>query len=148
MPASPPPLSPRPLPRTLRLPLTIRLLPRLHPLLLSIQHETKHIERKLRVLETHFAETALGLVPQHVRALAPEGGHGSPDGGVGARRVAVDVARVGEFRGGGGGDEVDFGVGEGFEGLGCRVELDLWSWLGVFCDEFGWGGEQVGEREG
>jgi len=31
--------------------------------------------------------------------------------------VAVDVAGVSEFRGGGGGDEVDFGVREGFEGL-------------------------------
>lgn len=53
-------------------------------------------------------------MPQHVRALAPEGGHGSADRGVGARGVAVDVACVGELCGGGGGDEVDFGVGEGF----------------------------------
>ena len=107
-------LPPRPLPRTLRLPLTIRLLPHLHPLLLGIKHKAQHIERKLRVLETHLAETALGLVPQHVRALAPEGGHGPSDRGVATGRVTVDVARVGEFGAGGGGDEVDFGVGEGF----------------------------------
>lgn len=31
--------------------------------------------------------------------------------------MAVDVAGVGKFGGGGGGDEVDFGVREGFEGL-------------------------------
>ena len=53
-------------------------------------------------------------MPQHVRALAPERCHGPPDRGVGPGRVAVDVARVGELRAGGGGDEVDFGVGEGF----------------------------------
>ena len=108
-----PTLRSRPLPPRPRLPLLI-LPPRLHPLLLGIQHEAKHIERKLRVLETHVAETALGLVAQHVRALAPEGGHGSPDRGVCSCCMAVDVARVGEFGGGGGGDQVDFGVGEGF----------------------------------
>lgn len=32
--------------------------------------------------------------------------------------MAVDVAGVGEFGGGGGGHQVDLGVGEGFEGLG------------------------------
>lgn len=109
-------LSPRPLPRTLRLLIASTPLPLgPNPPLLSIQDETEHIERELGILETHLAETALGLVPQHVRALAPEGGDGPADGVVRAGGVAVDVAGVGEFRGGGGGDEVDFGVGEGFE---------------------------------
>ena len=108
-----PHLSPRPLPRALRLLVPLPL--RLDPPLLRIQHEAQHIERKLRVLETHLTETALRLMPQHVRTLAPERGHRPADRVVGARRVAVDVAGVGELCGGGGGDEVDFGVGEGFE---------------------------------
>ena len=84
------------------------------PPLLGIEHEAEHIKRKLRVLEANLAEAALGLVPQHMRALAPEGGHRPADRAVRARRVAVDVARVGEFCAGGGCDEVDFRVGEGF----------------------------------
>ena len=79
-----------------------------------------------------------------MRALAPEGGHGPPDRGVCARGVAVDVARVGEFGRGGGGDQVDFGVGEGFQGLGfCGGRLD-----GVRLRDSGWGagGEGRGEE--
>ena len=52
-----------------------------------------------------------------MRALAPEGGDGFADREVGFEGVLVDVAGVGDFGDGGGGDEVDFGVGEGFEGL-------------------------------
>lgn len=55
---------------------------------------------------------------QDVGTLAPEAGHGLADGEVGARGVGVDVAGVGDLREGGRGDEVDFGVGEGFEELG------------------------------
>lgn len=53
-------------------------------------------------------------MPKHVGALAPEGGDGAADRAVGAGGVGVDVAGVGEFGAGGGGDEVDFRVGEGF----------------------------------
>ena len=48
-------------------------------------------------------------------ALPPEAGDGFPDRVVVGRRVAVDVAGVGEFGEGGGGDEVDFRMGEVFE---------------------------------
>ncbi len=56
-------------------------------------------------------------MPQHMRPLTPERCHRFTDSAIRGRRVAVDVAGVGEFGGGGGGDEVDFGVREGFEGL-------------------------------
>ena len=55
-------------------------------------------------------------MPQHVAPLAPEARDGLADGDVLAARVAVDVAGVRELGDGGGGDEVDLGVGEGFEG--------------------------------
>lgn len=48
--------------------------------------------------------------------LAPEAGHRFPDRDVLPGGVGVDVAGVGELGGGGGGDEVDLGVGEGLEG--------------------------------
>ena len=54
---------------------------------------------------------------QNMRALAPEAGDRFADGVVGASGMRIDVAGVGEFGGGGGIDEVDFGVGQGFEGL-------------------------------
>lgn len=50
-------------------------------------------------------------------ALAPEAGDGFADREVGPVGVGVDVAGVGEFGGRGRVDEVDFGVGEGFQGL-------------------------------
>ena len=54
---------------------------------------------------------------QNVRTLAPEAGDGFADGVVVTGGVGVDVAGVVEFGGRGGVDEVDFGVGERFEGL-------------------------------
>lgn len=108
-------LPPRSLPRALP---DLIVPPPLRPFLLGIQHEAEHIEGELRVLEAHVAEAALGLVAQDVGALAPEAGHGFADGEVGARGVGVDVAGVGNLREGGRGDEVDFGVGEGFKELG------------------------------
>ena len=56
-------------------------------------------------------------MPEHVRTLAPEGRDGFADRNVGARGVAVDVAGVCEFCVRGRGNEVDLGVGEGFEAL-------------------------------
>lgn len=50
-------------------------------------------------------------MPQHVAALAPEGGDGLPDRDVRAGRVGVDEARVGELAARRGVDAVDFGVG-------------------------------------
>lgn len=95
----------------------------LRPSLLGVQNKAQHIKRKLRELETHVAEGTLGLVAQDVRALAPEAGDGFSDREVGARGVLVDIAGVCDFGKGGGGDEVDLAVGEGFEGL-CIPSLD------------------------
>lgn len=89
----------------------------LRPLLLGIQDEAQDIKRELREIHAHLPEGAFGLVAQDMGALAPEAGDGFADGVVVAGGVGVDVAGVGEFGGGGGVDEVDFGVGEGFEGL-------------------------------
>lgn len=55
-------------------------------------------------------------MPQDMTPLAPEAGDRFPDRGVLLARVAVHVAGVGELGDGGGGDEVDLGVGERFEG--------------------------------
>lgn len=105
-------------PRTLPRALPHLLVPSpLRPLLFGVQHEAQHVEGELRVLEAHVAEAALGFVAQDVGALAPEAGHGLADGEVSARGVGVDVAGVGDLGQGGRGDEVDFGVREGFEEL-------------------------------
>lgn len=89
----------------------------LRPPLLRVQNKTEHIKRELRELQAHVSEAALRLVAQDMGALPPEAGDGFADGEVGARGVGVDVAGVGDLGEGGGGDEVDFGVGERFEGL-------------------------------
>lgn len=89
----------------------------LGPLLLGIQDEAQDIKGEFREIHAHLPEGAFGLVAQDMGALAPEAGDGFADGVVVAGGMGVDVAGVGEFGGGGGVDEVDFGVGEGFEGL-------------------------------
>ena len=55
-------------------------------------------------------------MPQHVTPLSPETGHRFPNRRVLPPRVAVDVSRVRQLGDGGGGDEVDFGVGKRLEG--------------------------------
>ena len=83
--------------------------------------------------------------------LPPEAGHRFADRGIVAVSVTVDVAGVDEFGGGGGADEVDFGVGEGFEvgegeGVGEGVDLGVVQELvarGVGFGEGGVGGEGV-----
>ena len=112
---------PRPLPPTPRLLYPFpRPCPCPHPSLLlpRIQHVTQHIEAKLRELQTQRLEILFRLVPQHVRAHAPEVGYRSADDGVGAGRVRVDEAGVSDFGFGGRVYAVHFAVGEGFELLG------------------------------
>ena len=62
-------------------------------------------------------------MPQHVTALTPEAGDGLADGEVGAGGVGVHVAGVCDFGEGGGGDEVDLGVREGFELLAGETRI-------------------------
>ena len=139
------PLPPSPLPRTPLSPVPfIRLPPPLLPLLLGIQHETQHIKRKLGILQAHLPERPLRLVPQHVTPLAPETGHRFPNRHVVPPRVAVHVPRVRQLGDGGRGDEVDFGVGERFEGrhgelFGEGVHLGVFEEL-VAGLVNGWGG--------
>lgn len=54
---------------------------------------------------------------QDMGALAPEAGHGFADSEIRASGVGVDVTSVGDFGQGGRGDQMDLGVGKGFEGL-------------------------------
>lgn len=73
-------------------------------------------------------------MPQHVTPLAPETGHRFPDRRVVLLGMAIHIPRVRELGDGGGGDEVDLGVGERFEGghgqlLRERVHLGVFEEL-------------------
>lgn len=82
---------PRPLPRTS---LDRRTgSPLVYALFLLIEHQAKHIEAKLGVLETHAPELLLCLVAQDVAPGGPERSNGFANGLVVWRRVAVHVAR-------------------------------------------------------
>ena len=61
---------------------------------------------------------------QDMGALTPEAGDGFADSEVGAGGVGVYVAGVGDFGESGGGDEVDFGMGEGFQRLFLHVSRE------------------------
>ncbi len=100
----------------------VRLSPPL-PLLLDVQHEAQHIEREFGILETHGPETALGFMPQHVGALPPERRHRLADGQVVRRGVAVHVTRVSNLGDGGGRDQMDLGMRQGFQALTNPVEI-------------------------
>ena len=80
--------------------------------------------------------------------LSPKRRDGFPDRDVLAVRVPVDVAGVGEFGDGGGGDEVDFGVGEGFqvghrEAVGEGVDFGVAEELGARVVDGGRGGVRL-----
>ena len=70
------------------------LLALLAALLARVEDPVEHVEAEVGKIEAEGAELALGLVAQHVAALAPEGRDGPADGGVVARRARVHVARV------------------------------------------------------
>lgn len=136
------PLPPLPLPCTLsRIPVIPP--PPLLPLLFRIQHKAQHIERKLRILQAHLAEAALGLMPQHMRPLTPKTSHRLPNRRVLPLRVRVHVARIRQLRNGRRRHEVDFAVGEGLqcgegEAFGEGVDFGVLEQLGA-CVVYGGG---------
>ena len=86
------------------------------PLLLPlIQHQTKHIEPKLRELKTHCAELILRLVPEDMTPGRPKCRHGPPNRDVLLVRLLVHVPRIRDLPPRGRRRAVDLGVGEGFQ---------------------------------